>query len=140
MIARIFYSVNRSWSGRISVSELRRSSFLTTLRLLQDEDDINQVTDFFSYEHFYVIYCKFWELDKGNMLQQIIWGENINIQKAFTQKFSSVTEARNTDMSNIYKYLLGQKKSCFYLKFKKKRNHPHLHHVLECFGCCKNYL
>ena len=22
-----------------------------------------QVTDFFSYEHFYVIYCKFWELD-----------------------------------------------------------------------------
>jgi hypothetical protein len=65
VIARIFYTVNRSWSGRISVSELRRSSFLATLRLLQEEDDINQVTDFFSYEHFYVIYCKFWELDKA---------------------------------------------------------------------------
>ncbi len=47
------------------MSELRRSSFLATLRLLQEEDDINQVTDFFSYEHFYVIYCKFWELDKA---------------------------------------------------------------------------
>jgi hypothetical protein len=35
---------------------------------LQDEDDINQVTDFFSYEHFYVIYCKFWELDKDHDL------------------------------------------------------------------------
>lgn len=44
VIARIFYEVNRSWSGKISVSELRRSRFLATLRLLQDEDDINQVT------------------------------------------------------------------------------------------------
>jgi len=68
VIARIFYEVNRSWSGKITVSELRRSKFLTTLKLLQDEDDINQVTDFFSYEHFYVIYCKFWELDKDHDL------------------------------------------------------------------------
>jgi len=68
VIARIFYEVNRSWSGKITVSELRRSKFLPTLKLLQDEDDINQVTDFFSYEHFYVIYCKFWELDKDHDL------------------------------------------------------------------------
>lgn len=68
VIARIFYEVNRSWSGRISVSELRRSKLLVTLRHLQDEDDINQITDFFSYEHFYVIYCKFWELDKDHDL------------------------------------------------------------------------
>lgn len=27
------------------------------------EDDINAVTAYFSYEHFYVLYCKFWELD-----------------------------------------------------------------------------
>ena len=26
------------------------------------------MTDFFSYEHFYVIYCKFWELDKDHDL------------------------------------------------------------------------
>lgn len=25
-----------------------------------------QVTDFFSYEHFYVLYCKFWELDSDH--------------------------------------------------------------------------
>lgn len=68
VIARIFYCVNRSWSGKISLSELRRSNFLATLRRLQDEDDINQVTDYFSYEHFYVIYCKFWELDKDHDL------------------------------------------------------------------------
>ena len=28
-----------------------------------------QVTDFFSYEHFYVIYCKFWELDNDHDLE-----------------------------------------------------------------------
>ena len=38
------------------------------MRILEDEEDINQITDFFSYEHFYVIYCKFWELDKDHDL------------------------------------------------------------------------
>lgn len=35
---------------------------------LEAEPDINRVTDFFSYEHFYVIYCKFWELDSDHDL------------------------------------------------------------------------
>ena len=64
----MFYQVNRSWSGAMSLSELRHSNLLATLRLLEEEDDINQITDFFSYEHFYVIYCKFWELDKDHDL------------------------------------------------------------------------
>ncbi|XP_072263711.1 serine/threonine-protein phosphatase 2A regulatory subunit B'' subunit alpha isoform X2 [Pyxicephalus adspersus] len=68
VIQRIFYTVNRSWSGRITPTELRRSNFLQTLALLEEEDDINQVTDYFSYEHFYVIYCKFWELDTDHDL------------------------------------------------------------------------
>lgn len=33
--------------------------------MLDDVQDINKVTDYFSYEHFYVTYCKFWELDTG---------------------------------------------------------------------------
>jgi len=39
-----------------------------TIRRLESEDDINQITDYFSYEHFYVIYCKFWELDRDHDL------------------------------------------------------------------------
>lgn len=27
------------------------------------EEDINKITRYFSYEHFYVLYCRFWELD-----------------------------------------------------------------------------
>ncbi|XP_026159223.1 serine/threonine-protein phosphatase 2A regulatory subunit B'' subunit alpha isoform X1 [Mastacembelus armatus] len=68
VIQRIFYTVNRSWTGRITMMELRRSNFLQTLALLEEEDDINQITDYFSYEHFYVIYCKFWELDTDHDL------------------------------------------------------------------------
>lgn len=41
---------------------------LQVLSLLEDEEDINQITEYFSYEHFYVIYCKFWELDKDHDL------------------------------------------------------------------------
>ncbi|XP_051984083.1 serine/threonine-protein phosphatase 2A regulatory subunit B'' subunit alpha-like isoform X1 [Xyrauchen texanus] len=68
VIQRIFFTVNRSWTGKINMTEIRRSNFLQTLALLEEEDDINQITDYFSYEHFYVIYCKFWELDTDHDL------------------------------------------------------------------------
>ncbi|MEQ2255240.1 Serine/threonine-protein phosphatase 2A regulatory subunit B'' subunit beta [Ilyodon furcidens] len=82
---RIFYNVNRSWTGKISCSELRKSNFLQNVALLEQEEDVNQLTEYFSYEHFYeedvnqlteyfsyehfyVIYCKFWELDTDHDL------------------------------------------------------------------------
>ncbi|XP_054157890.1 serine/threonine-protein phosphatase 2A regulatory subunit B'' subunit beta-like isoform X2 [Oppia nitens] len=68
VIARIYYCVNKSWTGRITLPELKKSNFIQVLSLLEEEDDINQITDYFSYEHFYVIYCKFWELDKDHDL------------------------------------------------------------------------
>ena len=78
VICRIFYHVNRSWSGKISIAEMRSSfgqKFLTDLEMLSTVEEINQFTWFFSYEHFYVIYCKFWELDKDHDL--IINGEDL---------------------------------------------------------------
>lgn len=63
VISRIFYGINRSWNGKMVLPELRRSNFLAVLKNLEEEEDINQIVDYFSYEHFYVIYCKFWELD-----------------------------------------------------------------------------
>ncbi|KAK3733912.1 hypothetical protein QZH41_000982 [Actinostola sp. cb2023] len=68
VIARIFYNVNSSWTGKITIPELRRSNFLEVLSTLEDEEDINEIVDYFSYEHFYVIYCKFWELDTDHDL------------------------------------------------------------------------
>uniref|UniRef100_A0A8C6NWP6 Protein phosphatase 2 regulatory subunit B''beta n=1 Tax=Nothobranchius furzeri TaxID=105023 RepID=A0A8C6NWP6_NOTFU len=68
VIQRIFYNVSRSWTGKITCSELRKSNFLQNVALLEKEEDVNQLTEFFSYEHFYVIYCKFWELDTNHDL------------------------------------------------------------------------
>eukprot|EP00164_Ancoracysta_twista_P000743 GFYU01000978.1.p1 GENE.GFYU01000978.1~~GFYU01000978.1.p1 ORF type:complete len:550 (+),score=176.84 GFYU01000978.1:172-1821(+) len=63
VIVRIFYTLNRKKDGKISLRELKKSNLVEVLKLLDEEQDINKITHYFSYEHFYVIYCKFWELD-----------------------------------------------------------------------------
>ena len=42
--------------------------FLKAIKDIENEPDINQELNFFSYEHFYVLYCKFWELDTDHDL------------------------------------------------------------------------
>ncbi|KAF9989903.1 Serine/threonine-protein phosphatase 2A regulatory subunit B'' subunit alpha [Mortierella antarctica] len=66
VITRIFYEANRR-HGKMSLADLRRSQFDKTLRKLENSD-LNQTEDCFSYKHFYVIYCKFWELDQDHDL------------------------------------------------------------------------
>jgi serine/threonine-protein phosphatase 2A regulatory subunit B'' len=43
VICRIFYSMNRVWTGRITLSELKKSRFLSVLHALEETDDINLV-------------------------------------------------------------------------------------------------
>jgi len=66
VVYRIFYHVNRSDTGSITLKELRAGDLLDALQHLDEEEDINKVLRFFSYEHFYVVYCKFWELDQDH--------------------------------------------------------------------------
>ncbi|KAL4422182.1 hypothetical protein ABPG77_006423 [Micractinium sp. CCAP 211/92] len=63
VIHRIFYHNNRLGDGRIAWREFRRGDILASLREVDEQEDINKVLRHFSYEHFYVIYCKFWDLD-----------------------------------------------------------------------------
>ncbi|TYG62805.1 hypothetical protein ES288_D07G261600v1 [Gossypium darwinii] len=63
VIYRIFYHMNRSGNGRLTLRELKRGELISAMQQADEEDDINKVLRYFSYEHFYVIYCKFWELD-----------------------------------------------------------------------------
>jgi serine/threonine-protein phosphatase 2A regulatory subunit B'' len=63
VITRIFYAVDRCHSGRITSRQVRRSDLLAAFEQVDEEEDINKVTRYFSYEHFYVLYCRFWELD-----------------------------------------------------------------------------
>jgi serine/threonine-protein phosphatase 2A regulatory subunit B'' len=66
VIARIFYTVNRAGDDKLTLRDLKKSNLLLRLAELDNEEDINKINDYFSYEHFYVIYCKFWELDSDH--------------------------------------------------------------------------
>ena len=63
VITRIFFEVNLCHSGRITSRQIRKSNLLSIFQQVDEEEDINKVTKYFSYEHFYVLYCRFWELD-----------------------------------------------------------------------------
>mmetsp|Transcript_138708 Transcript_138708/g.386803 ORF Transcript_138708/g.386803 Transcript_138708/m.386803 type:complete len:583 (+) Transcript_138708:43-1791(+) len=68
VISRIFFVYDRKDVGRIHLNCLRRykPSVIETWKQLADHDDIKMVRDYFSYEHFYVIFCTFWELDSDH--------------------------------------------------------------------------
>jgi serine/threonine-protein phosphatase 2A regulatory subunit B'' len=63
VVTRIFYSVNTCHTGRITSRQIRHSDLYEAFLQVDQEEDINKVTRYFSYEHFYVLYCRFWELD-----------------------------------------------------------------------------
>ena len=69
VICRIFYHTDRRRTGKITLRDLQRSTNPSIIRSWLDLDtteDINGVRQFFSYEHFYVLYCKFWDLDSDH--------------------------------------------------------------------------
>lgn len=62
---RIFYTNDLNNDNKLSYREFYKSNLITILNSVCLEPDINKIRDYFSYEHFYVLYCKFWELDSN---------------------------------------------------------------------------
>jgi serine/threonine-protein phosphatase 2A regulatory subunit B'' len=60
---RIFFTLDANDDSKISYRDFKNSNFVEILMEVDAEDDINKIRDYFSYEHFYVLYCRFWELD-----------------------------------------------------------------------------
>lgn len=69
VIARIFFDLDAMARGMIWPRSLRRSRLVDAFHTVDMEEDINLVNHYFSYEHFYVLYCKFWELDNDHDFQ-----------------------------------------------------------------------
>ena len=63
VIQRILFELDWDDDGKISYRDYRHSKLFPTLIRLENEEEINTIRDFFIYEHFYVIYCRFYELD-----------------------------------------------------------------------------
>lgn len=71
VVGRVLYALDPLRAGRIGVRELRRGGKLwRALEALGPggaaERDVNAERAFFSYEHFYVIYCAFCRLDEDS--------------------------------------------------------------------------
>ncbi|XP_058215551.1 serine/threonine protein phosphatase 2A regulatory subunit B''beta-like [Rhododendron vialii] len=134
VIYRIFYYVNRSGNGRLTLRELKRGNLIAAMQHADEEEDINKVLRFFSYEHFYVIYCKFWELDtdhdflidKENLIR---YGNHALtyriVDRIFSQiprKFTSKVEGKMGYEDFVY----------FILSEEDKSSEPSLEYWFKC--------
>jgi serine/threonine-protein phosphatase 2A regulatory subunit B'' len=63
VVQRILFELDWDDDGKILYRDFKHSKLFATLQRLENEEEINSIRDFFIYEHFYVIYCKFYELD-----------------------------------------------------------------------------
>ncbi|KAL2526146.1 Serine/threonine protein phosphatase 2A regulatory subunit B''beta [Abeliophyllum distichum] len=134
VIYRIFYYANRSGNGRLTLRELKRSNLIAAMQHADEEEDINKVLRYFSYEHFYVIYCKFWELDtdhdflidKENLIR---YGNHALtyriVDRIFSQvprKFTSKVEGKMGYEDFVY----------FILSEEDKSSEPSLEYWFKC--------
>ncbi|KAA8538998.1 hypothetical protein F0562_025690 [Nyssa sinensis] len=134
VIYRIFYYVNRSGNGHLTLKELKRGDLISAMQHADEEEDINKVLRYFSYEHFYVIYCKFWELDmdhdflidKENLIR---YGNHALtyriVDRIFSQvprKFTSKVEGKMGYEDFVY----------FILSEEDKSSEPSLEYWFKC--------
>ncbi|XP_077226884.1 serine/threonine protein phosphatase 2A regulatory subunit B''beta-like [Tasmannia lanceolata] len=134
VIYRIFYYMNRSGNGHLTLRELKRGNLIAAMQHADEEEDINKVLRYFSYEHFYVIYCKFWELDtdhdflidKENLIR---YGNHALtyriVDRIFSQiprKFTSKVEGKMGYEDFVY----------FMLSEEDKSSEPSLEYWFKC--------
>uniref|UniRef100_A0A7N0UUN8 EF-hand domain-containing protein n=1 Tax=Kalanchoe fedtschenkoi TaxID=63787 RepID=A0A7N0UUN8_KALFE len=134
VIYRIFYYINRAGNGHLTLRELKRGDLISAMRHVDEEEDINKVLRFFCYEHFYVIYCKFWELDtdhdflidKENLIRYGNHGLTYRIvDRIFSQvprKFTSKVEGKMGYEDFVY----------FMLSEEDKSSEPSLEYWFKC--------
>lgn len=58
VVFRILYTLDRTEKGVLTLPDVKRGNLAQAMMQLDREEDINKVLRFFSYEHFYVMYCK----------------------------------------------------------------------------------
>ncbi|WOL16744.1 hypothetical protein Cni_G25532 [Canna indica] len=134
VIYRIFYYMNRSGNGQLTLRELKRGNLIAAMQHADDEEDINKVLRYFSYEHFYVIYCKFWELDtdhdffidKENLIK---YGNHSLTYRIVERIFSQVPRKFKSKADNKMSY---EDFVYFILAEEDKSSEPSLEYWFKC--------
>ncbi|MFS7937583.1 putative EF-hand domain-containing protein [Helianthus anomalus] len=134
VIYRIFYYVNRTGNGHLTLRELKRGNLISAMLHADEEEDINKVLKFFSYEHFYVIYCKFWELDtdhdflidKENLIR---YGNHALTYRIVDRIFSQVPRKFTSEVEGKMGY---EDFVYFILSEEDKSSEPSLEYWFKC--------
>ena len=122
---RIFFEVNSLWNGKLTRREFRRSDLLAAMRKTDSEDDVNKCLRYFSYEHFYVMYCKFWELDtdhdflidKEDLLR---YGNHALTYRAVDRVFSQAPKQFTSGVPNK----MGYEDFCWFVLSEEDTTNP----------------
>uniref|UniRef100_A0A6M2E932 EF-hand domain-containing protein n=1 Tax=Populus davidiana TaxID=266767 RepID=A0A6M2E932_9ROSI len=134
VIYRIFYYISRSGNGHLTLRELKRGNLIDAMQHADEEEDINKVLRYFSYEHFYVIYCKFWELDtdhdflidKENLIR---YGNHALTYRIVDRIFSQVARTFTSKVEGKMGY---EDFVYFILSEEDKSSEPSLEYWFKC--------
>ncbi|PWA61389.1 EF-hand domain pair [Artemisia annua] len=134
VIYRIFYYMNRAGDARLTLRELKRGNLIAAMQHADEEEDINKVLRYFSYEHFYVIYCKFWELDtdhdflidKENLIR---YGNHALTYRIVDRIFSQVPRKFTSNVEGKMGY---EDFVYFILSEEDKSSEPSLEYWFKC--------
>lgn len=63
IITRMFYNIDSELRGTLSLQQFRKFDIISEFYEAEKMEDVNSTHRMFNYQHFYVTFCKFWELD-----------------------------------------------------------------------------
>ncbi|OHT15373.1 phosphoprotein phosphatase [Tritrichomonas foetus] len=63
IVTRCFYLMDTDLRGTIGISQMRKIDLAATFFKAERMQDVNDSQHIFNYQHFYVSFCKFWDLD-----------------------------------------------------------------------------
>jgi serine/threonine-protein phosphatase 2A regulatory subunit B'' len=66
VIARAFFVMDPELRGTVGLRQFRRVDLAGIFTRAEAMDDVNTAQHIFNYQHFYVTYCKFWDLDSDS--------------------------------------------------------------------------
>lgn len=104
IISRIFYSLDYEMRNRISYQHFEASNLPECLVAVDTAQDISDVSDYFSYEHFYVLYTYFYQMDQKDdghpPISELIAYDNYRISPNLVRRLLNLFPSYNSNNHN----------------------------------------
>lgn len=63
IVIRAFYLMDTDFRGTVGIPQFRKMNLASVFYKADKMPDVNEAQHIFNYQHFYVTFCKFWDLD-----------------------------------------------------------------------------